>query len=528
MTQESTNNISKKLEKLSPLKRAALALKKKQAELDAIKSAQTEPIAIIGMGCRFPGADNPDTYWRLLQGGVDAITEVPPERWDIDAWFDADPDSMGKVYTRHGGFLSHIDRFDAQFFGISPREATDLDPQQRLLLEVAWEALENAGLAPAGLKNARVGVFVGVSQMDYGISQLSAHPETISAYSVTGTGLAFTAGRISHALGLQGPALATDTACSSSLTAIHLACRSLRGAECELALAGGVNLNILPETTVFCSRVQALSPDGRCKTFDAGANGFVRGEGCGIVVLKRLSRAVADKDNILAVIRGSAVNHDGPSSGFTVPNQQAQEKLLQWALQDAGVAPDEVSYIEAHGTGTSLGDPIEVGAISEVLAKDRSQDSPLIIGSVKTNIGHLEAGAGIAGFMKIVLSLQHEEIPPNLHFKEPNPRIDWENLPIRVPVEPQPWPQGLGDERIPRIAGVSSFGMSGTNAHVVLSEAPPVGWGELANPNKDIPGEVSGNVPGDKFVGVRAERSPQPCMIKSQSYSVISAREKES
>ncbi|NNJ84898.1 MAG: acyltransferase domain-containing protein, partial [Gammaproteobacteria bacterium] len=443
--------------------------------------------AIIGMGCRFPGANNPDAYWELLKNGVDAITEVPSERWDIDAFFDPDPDAPGKVYTRHGGFLSGIDQFDPQFFGISPREAMDMDPQQRLVLEVGWEALENAGIAPQGLKNQSVGVFVGVSQMDYGVSQLSAHPETISAYSVTGTGLAFTAGRLSYALGLQGPVLATDTACSSSLVSVHLACQSLRTAECGLALAGGVNLNLLPETTVFCSRVQALSPDGRCKTFDAGANGFVRGEGCGVVVLKRLSDAIDDKDNVLAVIRGSAINHDGPSSGFTAPNGLAQEKLLKQALENARVTPAEVGYIEAHGTGTSLGDPIEVDALGAVFGKDRSPDLPLAIGSVKTNIGHLEAAAGIAGLLKAVLALQHQEIPPNLHFKQPNPRIDWENLPLQVPVERRAWPRGRGAEQGPRIAGVSSFGMSGTNAHVVLAEAPAVWLGSSeASPQMPI------------------------------------------
>nr|VFK20020.1 MAG: 8-amino-7-oxononanoate synthase [Candidatus Kentron sp. LFY] len=465
------DNISRKLEDLSYVKRAALALKKKQSELDAIKSAQTEPIAIIGMGCRFPGADNPDAYWELLRDGIDAVTEVPSDRWDMDAWFDPDPKIPGKLYTRHGGFLSRINQFDPAFFGISPREAIDMDPQQRLLLEVAWEALEDAGQAPNGLIDSAVGVFIGVSHMEYGSMIFSGDPENITAYTGTGGGMSFTAGRLSYVLGLQGPAFAMDTACSSSLVALHQACRSLRGTECKLALACGVNLNLSPEITVFFSRVQALSPDGRCKTFDAAADGYGRGEGCGVVVLKRLSDAMADKDNILALIRGSAINHDGVSSGFTVPNRLAQEKVIRQALQNAGVALREVDYIEAHGTGTPLGDPIEVGALGAVFGREHSSDSPLIIGSAKTNFGHLESAAGVAGLMKIVLSLKHGEIPPHLHFHEPSPHIDWDSLPFRVPMERQAWPRKGGDQGT-RIAGVSSFGMSGTNAHVVLAEAP--------------------------------------------------------
>ena len=458
------------IEKPSPLKRAMFALEKLQLKFDAVEFARTEPIAIIGMGCRFPGANNPDAYWQLLHGGVDAITEVPRERWDNDALFDTDPNALGKLYTRHGGFLSGIDRFDPMFFGISPREAVDLDPQQRLLLEVTWEALENAGQVPGGLIGQPVGVFVGSTQMDYGSLQYSSPPENITAYSLTGGGLSFIAGRLSYVLGLRGPALALDTACSSSLVALHLACQSLRNAECELALAGGVNLILFPEITISLSRTQSLSPDGRCKTFDAAGDGFARGEGCGIVVLKRLSDAIADKDNILALIRGSAVNHDGVSGGFTVPNEQAQEKLIRRALENAGLTPAQIDYVEAHGTGTSLGDPIEVGALGTVFGEEHSSDSPLTIGSVKSNFGHLEAAASIAGLIKIVLSLQHEEIPAHLHFKEPNPHIDWENLPIRVPVKRQSWLRGEKS----RFAGVSSFGMSGTNAHVVLEEAPPV------------------------------------------------------
>jgi malonyl CoA-acyl carrier protein transacylase len=436
------------------------------SELDAIEKA--EPIAIIGMSCRFPGANNPEAFWELLRDGVDMITEVPPERWDINAYYDQNPDAPGKIYTRYGSFLSQIDQFDPQFFEMSPREAVNLDPQQRLLLEVSWEALENAGQAPKGLIDKSVGVFIGMTQMDYGFLQFSSHPKNITAYTGTGTSLSFAAGRLSYVLGLRGPTLAMDTACSSSLVAIHLACQSLRTKESQLALVGGVQLSLSPTSTVFLSKAQALSPDGRCKTFDASANGFSRGEGCGIIVLKRLSEARANKDNILAVIRGSAVNHDGASSGFTVPNEQAQELLIRQALQNAKVTPADVNYVEAHGTGTALGDPIEVNALGAVFCKDRSQNSPLLIGSVKTNLGHLEAAAGIAGLMKVVLALQHDEIPPNLHFFKPNPHIAWDNLPLQVPTSRQVWSRG----ETPRIAGVSSFGMSGTNAHVVLEEAP--------------------------------------------------------
>lgn len=465
------SDLTEELEKLSPLQRAAVALEQMQSRLDAIESAQTEPIAIIGMSCRFPGAKNLDTYWQLLRNGVDAITEVPPERWDINAYFDPDPEVPGKIYTRYGGFVPQIDQFEPQFFEISPREAINLDPQQRLLLEVSWEALENAGQAPNLLIGQSVGVFIGIAQIDYGLLQLAdGEPSSITPYTGTGNGLSFAAGRLSYVLGLQGPALAIDTACSSSLVALHYAYQSLRTQECKMAIAGGVHLNLSPATSIFLSRAKALSPDGRCKTFDASANGFSRGEGCGIVVLKRLSDAIANQDNILAVIRGSAVNHDGISSGFTVPNELAQEKLIRQALQNAKVIPVEVSYIEAHGTGTSLGDPIEVGALSAVFGNNRSQDSPLIIGSVKTNFGHLEAAAGIAGLIKVVLALQHKEIPPHLHFKQPTPHIAWDKIPIVVPTERMPWVCS----ETSRIAGISSFGMSGTNAHLVLEEAPAV------------------------------------------------------
>jgi acyl transferase domain-containing protein len=354
-----------------------LALKEARAKLEALESSKTEPIAIIGDGCRFPGgANDPDAFWRILRDGVDAIAEVPDDRWNIDAYYDPNPDSQGKMYTRWGGFLQQVDQFDPQFFGISPREAASMDPQQRLLLEVAWEALERAGIAPNHLAGSRTGVFVGIGQNDYAQLQLnSGDPARINAYDGTGNGFCFASGRLSYVLGLQGPNMAIDTACSSSLVAIHQACQSLRTGECDLALAGGVHLILSPEVTIFLSKTQALSPDGRCHTFDAAANGFARGEGCGVLVLKRLSDAVANRDNILAIIRGSAVNHDGRSSGLTVPNGSAQQALIRTSLANAKVDPASVNYVEVHGTGTSLGDPIEVTALGSVLCEGRSPEN---------------------------------------------------------------------------------------------------------------------------------------------------------
>ncbi|MFN6462917.1 MAG: SDR family NAD(P)-dependent oxidoreductase [Nostoc sp. DedVER02] len=437
---------------------------------DAINRVSTEDIAIIGMGCRFPGgANNPQQFWEILQKGIDAITEIPSQRWNLDNYFDSEPETPGKMYTRHGGFIADIDQFDAQFFGISPREAISLDPQQRILLEVSWEALENAAVAPQNLVGSQTGVFIGLISNEYMQLQIQhKNPETIDAYYGTGGIGSAAAGRISHSLGLRGPSLVVDTACSSSLVSIHLAVQSLRRGECNLALAGGVNLILLPETNIFLSKSKAVAADGRCKTFDASANGFVRGEGCGVVVLKRLSEALADNDPILAVIRGSAVNHDGRSSGFTVPSTTAQQELLHQALANANVEAQQVNYIEAHGTGTSLGDPIEVGALASVLCAGRSFEQPLVISSVKTNIGHLEAAAGVAGLMKVVLALQHQEIPPHLHLQQPNPMIAWEQLPLSIPTSGQSWV--VKDSA--RIAGVSSFGMSGTNAHMIVQEAP--------------------------------------------------------
>ncbi|OLT60326.1 type I polyketide synthase [Moorena bouillonii] len=438
-------------------------------KLEMMDRSRSEAIAIIGIGCRFPGnANTPESFWELLSNGKDSITEIPLERWDLDSYYDPNPDTPGKMYIRHAALVEKVDQFDPRFFGISNREAYSLDPQQRFILEVTWEALERAGINPQQLENTQTGVFLGIGQNDYANLGFHQAAEDISPYDATGNLFCFVAGRLSYFLGTQGPSMAIDTACSSSLVAIHEACESLRQGESNLALAGGVQLILSPEVTTALSRLKALAPDGKCKTFDAAADGFGRGEGCGIVVLKRLSDALKDGDRISAVIPGSAVNHDGPSSGMTVPNKLAQEKLIQKALKAAKVKPLQVSYVEAHGTGTSLGDPMEVRALARVFEEGRDQENPLNIGSVKTNIGHLEAAAGIAGMIKVILQLQHHKIVPHLHFANPNPYIDWENMPLKVPTQLTPW-LSKGEKRV---AGVSSFGMSGTNAHIVLEEAP--------------------------------------------------------
>lgn len=452
------------------LVRAIQAMEQMQARINTLERMQNEPVAIVGMGCRFPGgADSPEAFFDLIRRGVDAISEIPPDRWDGDALYNSDPDAPGKMYIRHGGFVGNLKEFDARFFGISPREARSLDPQQRLLLEVTWEALEHAGIAPDSLFNSQTGVFVGICSDNYLQMLLSeiGHAD-IDGYISTGNAFSAAAGRIAYVLGLKGPALSLDTACSSSLVALHLACQSLRAHECDTALAGGVNRIITPELSISFSKVRMLAPDGRCKVFDTSADGFIRSEGCGIVVLKRLSDAVAHRDNILALVRGSAINQDGRTSGLTVPNGPSQQAVIQQALKMAGISRSQVQYIEAHGTGTALGDPIEVGALGEIFKDTHSKDNPLFIGSVKSNIGHLEGAASIAGLIKVVLSLQHQEIPPSIHFNQANPYIAWKDLPFKVPTEPVPWIKGQNT----RVAGVSAFSFVGTNAHAVIEDAP--------------------------------------------------------
>ena len=455
---------------LSPIKRAFLAIEELQAKLAAIEYARREPIAVVGMACRFPGgADSPTRFWELLVQGYDAMRPVPVDRWDNAAVY-SDTIQPGHLYTTQAAFINNIREFDATFFGIPPREAAAIDPQQRILLEVTWEALEDAGQVPTHLAGSSTGVFIGSMTYDYLQLQLNtrnlAH---LNPHIVTGSGISFAAGRISYILGLQGPSMVVDSACSSSLLSIHLAVQSLRNGECNLALAGGVNAMLTPQMSIIMSQLGALSPDNHCRTFDASADGYARGEGCGIIVLKRLSDALADEDRIYGVIRGSATNHDGPSGGLTVPNGPSQQALMQKALKDAGVLPHAIQYLETHGTGTNLGDPIELGAVAAVYGKNRSVETPLLVGSVKTNIGHLEGAAGISGLIKLILSLQHNWIAPHCHFNTPNPYINWDQLPIHIATEGTSWQNPTAQSRM---GAVSSFGLSGTNVHMIVEEAP--------------------------------------------------------
>ena len=437
---------------------------------DAARSVRRDDaIAIVGLACRFPEAPDAAAFWRLLLDGVDAIAEVPPDRWDLERYFSADPSVPGKMSTRWGGFLRDIDKFDPQFFGISPREAAQMDPQQRLVLELAWEAIEDAGINPASLKDSLTGVYVGAMWSDYA-RLLAGTPEAITPHTATGQDTSIIPARVSYTFGLQGPSLAINTACSSSLVAVHTACQALRSGEATLALAGGVNLVVSPESTVAMSKFGGMAPDGRSKAFDGRANGYVRGEGAGLVVLKPLSEAIRAGDAIYCVILGEGINNDGFSNGLTAPNPQAQEQMLRLAYARAGVAAADVDYIETHGTGTLLGDPIEAGAIGRALGAARDATRPLLLGSVKSNIGHLEAAAGMAGLIKVALAVRHGVIPGNLHFQSPNPNIDFEGLHLAVQAAAGPWPTPQAPR--PATAGVSSFGFGGTNCHVVVQDRP--------------------------------------------------------
>ncbi|CCK65111.1 phthiocerol type I polyketide synthase PpsB [Mycobacterium canetti] len=443
-------------------------------EFDRVsRVAVAEPVAVVGIGCRFPGdVDGPESFWDFLVAGRNAISTVPADRWDAEAFYHPDPLTPGRMTTKWGGFVPDVAGFDAEFFGITPREAAAMDPQQRMLLEVAWEALEHAGIPPDSLGGTRAAVMMGVYFNEYQ-SMLAASPQSVDAYSGTGNAHSITVGRISYLLGLRGPAVAVDTACSSSLVAVHLACQSLRLRETDLALAGGVSITLRPETQIAISAWGLLSPQGRCAAFDAAADGFVRGEGAGVVVLKRLTDAVRDGDQVLAVVRGSAVNQDGRSNGVTAPNTAAQCDVIADALRSGDVAPDSVNYVEAHGTGTVLGDPIEFEALAATYGHGWDACA---LGAVKTNIGHLEAAAGIAGFIKATLAVQRATIPPNLHFSQWNPAIDAASTRFFVPTQNSPWPTAEG----PRRAAVSSFGLGGTNAHVIIeqgSELAPVSEG---------------------------------------------------
>src|SRR5882757_7366117 len=397
------------------------------APAEQLTAMQKERIAIIGVGCRFPGSvSSKDSLWKLLVEGREGIIEVPPDRWNVERYYDAEPGVAGKSIALRGGFIDAIDQFDPQFFGISPREAPYVDPQHRLLLETAWEAIEDAGLVLDFERGADLGVFVGISHNDYqGIQSTSFDHFSIGPHTPTGSAHSIAANRISYCLNLRGPSVAMDTACSSALTAVHAACEHIWAGRGDVALAGGVTVMISPGGFIGFSQASMLSPDGKCKAFDASADGFVRGEGAGMVLLKRLSQAIADGDPIHGVIIGTALNQDGHTNGISLPSAEAQARLVRAACIDAGIAPSRIGFVEAHGTGTAVGDPIEAHALADALCADRPEDAPLLIGSIKTNLGHLETAAGIAGLLKAMLVLEHKKIPASLHFRTPSPHIDF-------------------------------------------------------------------------------------------------------
>lgn len=434
-----------------------------------INIENSKSIAIVGMACRFPNHIlTPDDLWEFLAKGGDAVIETPPERWNADDFYDPDPEKPNKMYVKQGTFIEDVDLFDADFFKISPREALYADPQQRLLLEVCWEAFENAGITQEQLSGSKSGVYIGINHMDYFQKVKAQHDYDM--YSLTGNRLNTAAGRISYTFDLQGPSMALDTACSSSLTALYLSIQALQNHECDLGIVGGVSTMFTPDTTMYMCNAKALSPEGKCKTFDSSADGYVRGEGCAVFILKRLGEAEEAGDRILGVIKSASVNHDGKSAGLTVPNQQAQMTLIKETLEKAKIEPKDVQYIEAHGTATPLGDPIEISALNTIYEGSHQDDDPLYVGCVKTNLGHTEAASGVTSLMKLVLSMQHQKIAPNLHFKQLNPRIDLSKIPIILPNTIMPWKRPRSGKRI---GGVSAFGFTGTNAHALVEEYLP-------------------------------------------------------
>ncbi|WP_442272970.1 type I polyketide synthase, partial [Streptomyces sp. M-16] len=466
------------------------------------------PIAVVGLSCRLPEAPHPEAFWDNLRAGVDAVGETPKDRWDAEAWYDADPDAPGKAVTRRGAYLDQVDRFDAAFFGVSPREAAAMDPQQRLVLELSWEALEDARMLPAAVRDTRTGVFIGAIADDYGTLLRRGGAESIGRHTLTGLQRGIIANRVSYTLGLHGPSVTVDTVQSSSLVAVHMACESLRRGESTLALAGGVSLNLAPESTVNAAKFGGLSPDGRCYTFDARANGYVRGEGGGLVVLKPLDRALRDGDQVYCVIRGGAVNNDGATDGLTVPSASAQEEVLRLARLNAGVSAEDLQYVELHGTGTPVGDPVEAAALGAALGVERAADFPLPVGSAKTNVGHLEGAAGIVGLLKVALSISHRMLPPSLNHVSPHPRIPLADLNLAVQTELAPWPR---PDR-PLIAGVSSFGMGGTNCHLIVAEGPAAA--AAAEP-------VPAVGPGESEEPVSRGDGPLPWVVSGKSEAAL-------